>query len=77
MTLPRPCLTSGVKPMTESSQNNGLTRKIELWVIRTRLEQGLPPHVQDVETLQRVIQLLSLQAYSEESERKTKTKQSD
>jgi hypothetical protein len=60
--------------MTESSQNTGLAREIELWVIRTRLEQGLPPHVQDAETLLRVIQLLDLQAYSEEVEHKAKTK---
>jgi hypothetical protein len=60
--------------MTASSQNEGLAREIELWVIRTRLEQGLPPHVQDAETLLRVIQLLDLQAYSEEVEHNTETK---
>ena len=60
--------------MTASSQNEGLAREIELWVIRTRLELGLPPHVQDAETLLRVIQLLILQAYSEEVEHNTETK---
>ena len=41
---------------------------LELWVVRTRLEQGLPPHVQDLATLQRVIQFLNLQGNAEESE---------
>ncbi len=31
-----------------------------LWVIQTRLEQGLPPHVEDQQTLKQVVELLGL-----------------
>jgi hypothetical protein len=33
---------------------------LEQWVIRTRIEQGLPPHVEDIETLRNMIALLGL-----------------
>jgi hypothetical protein len=33
---------------------------LEQWVIRTRIEQGLPPHVEEIETLRNVIALLGL-----------------
>jgi hypothetical protein len=36
------------------------TDDLEVWVISTRVEQGLPPHVEDVATLLHVIELLGL-----------------
>jgi hypothetical protein len=32
----------------------------EFWVIRTRLAQGLPPHVEDMKTLRQIAELLGL-----------------
>ena len=55
--------------VTESSAGKHPALSLELWVVRTRLEQGLPPHVQDLETLRRVIQLLNLTSNAEDSER--------
>ena len=36
------------------------TASLEAWIIATRLLQGLPPHVEDIEVLCRVIDILGL-----------------
>jgi hypothetical protein len=42
-------------------------KDLELWVIQTRLEQGLPPHVEDIQTLRQIAELLGLQQRYEQS----------
>lgn len=46
--------------MEQEDEPPSAALNLELWVIHTRLMQGLPPHVEDLETLLRVIDLLGL-----------------
>jgi hypothetical protein len=50
-----------VEPAREQSDES-----LEQWVIRTRIEQGLPPHVEEIETLRSVIALLGLGDHQKE-----------
>jgi hypothetical protein len=44
--------------MDQSEEPPSTELKLELWVIRTRLIQGLTPHIEDLDTLLRVVDLL-------------------
>jgi hypothetical protein len=44
--------------MDQSEEPPSTELKLELWVIHTRLIQGLTPHIEDLDTLLRVVDLL-------------------
>jgi hypothetical protein len=50
----------------DSSTQHSDDEDFELWVIRTRIEQGLPPHVEDVQTLRQLAELLDLRQRTEQ-----------
>jgi hypothetical protein len=46
--------------MEKSDKPPDTTDDLQVWVICTRVEQGLPPHIEDLATLLQVIEVLGL-----------------